>query len=314
MSSLRFHDHPRRGAFRPRSLLVPLLLVSLVLLVGAAVLVAALAARASGGDSPMRAKRLITAQWKERSYAEVLASCTARLERSPLDPFYLTFGGFAAFYLGSAQASDEASIGYLRQSVALLRKALVLKRPRYPGEIRYILGKAYFLLGYYYLDASARFLEESKEFGYEAEDVDEYLAMAYYHLGMTDKAVAVFEEALRRSPTDALYVTAAMAMMRAGRNDKAAEYLTEAIDMTSDVAVEQQARFLLSEMRIAEKRFLDAEEQLSIVLSEDSESAEALYRLGLLYEAMGDQAKARSQWRKAIKADPGHQGARLKLN
>jgi tetratricopeptide (TPR) repeat protein len=310
----RFSRDTPGGVFRSRAILLPILVLSAAALVAAGITAGIVALKASGKDSPFKMKKEIAAQWKAGEYEKAYASCSRLLVDHPLDPFYLTFGGFSAFYLGSSQVSDEARQGYLHESVSRLRKALVLGNTRYPGEIRYILGKSYFHLGYFYLDESVRFLEEAKNMGYSAEDVDEYLAMAYYHLGNTEKAMAGFEEALKRSPTDQLYVTAAMAMIAGGNEEKAEEYLSEAIGMTMDVAVGQKARFLLAEMYVKDKKFLDAEEQLSVVISEDPTSAEARYQLGLLYESMGDQAKARSEWRKAIKADPMHQGARLKLN
>jgi tetratricopeptide (TPR) repeat protein len=310
----RFARDTPGGPFRSRAILLPILGLSAAALLAAGITAGIVALKASGKDSPFKMKKEIAAQWKAGEYEKAYGDCSRLLEDRPLDPFYLTFGGFSAFYLGSSQVSDEARLRYLRESVSRLRKALVLGNTRYPGEIRYILGKTYFHLGYFYLDESVRFLEEAKKTGYSAEDVDEYLAMAYYHLGNTEKAMAGFEEALKRSPTDELYVTAAMAMISGGNETKAEEYLSEAIAMTTDVAVGQKARFLLAEMYAKDKKFLDAEEQLSVVISEDPASAEARYQLGLLYESMGDQAKARSEWRKAIKADPMHQGARLKLN
>jgi tetratricopeptide (TPR) repeat protein len=314
MGSFRFtRTHPRPSPARKR-LLFSLAILAILALVGSLALVVVLVLRNSRTDSPLRARKNIQALWERGAYQEIYDECSSRLLSRPLDPFYLSYGGFAAYYLGASQVSEQARGEYMQRAVALLKKSLVLPKTPYIPEIRYILGKSFFHLGYYYLDEATECLEAARAAGLNAEDVDEYLGMAYYHLGKTEQAIEAFGRALDRSPTDELYVTAALALRQRGDNAKAEEYLQEAIRMTSDVAVEQKARFLLAEGFIAEKRFVDAQEQLSTALAGDPESAEARYRLGLLYEAMGDNAKARSEWRKAIKADPMHQGARLKLN
>ena len=41
--------------------------------------------------------------------------------------------------------------------------------------------------------------------------------------------------------------------------------------------------------------------------------ADAFYGIGVLYESQGELVKARSEWRKALRLDVNHQGAKLRL-
>jgi tetratricopeptide (TPR) repeat protein len=291
-----------------------LLFVAAAALVVSLVVLGIFVIRNQGRASPSATRKGIMALWEKGSYREVFDLSDQGLVKRPMDSFFLTMSGLAAHYLGAAQISDEDRLGYMRTAVSRLRKALVMQHPPYAKEIRYVIGKSYFHLGYYYLDEAVSFLEAARALGLSAADVDEYLAMAYYHLGSIDKSIAAFESAMAYQPTDQLYVTAALAYGAAGRTADAEEALRKAIAITNDIAVGSEARFRLSDILIAQKRYVEAEEAIQAVLDKDPDSADARYRLGLLYEALGDPAKARSEWRKAVKSDPMHQGARLKLS
>ena len=56
-----------------------------------------------------------------------------------------------------------------------------------------------------------------------------------------------------------------------------------------------------------------ARDQIELVISENADSAEAHYRLGIMYQKAGDAIKARSEWRRAVSIDPMHAAARQKL-
>jgi tetratricopeptide (TPR) repeat protein len=259
-------------------------------------------------------KRQIQIAWNSGNYALVSASCSNALAEHPMDSYYLTLSGFSSFYIAMAQVSDEEKIKDLNVSVAALRKALLKERVPMRREIHYILGKAYFHLGLFYLDEAVRFLDMAQSEKVRAMDIDEYLALSYYTLGQNEKSIRYFRQALSKSQSDQLSIAAALAFLRAQKTNEAVTLLNDAISRTKDIAAEQKARFVLCDIYIQENAFAKAEEQLSIVLGKDDQSAEAHYQLGIISQKQGDSAKARSEWRKAVKIDPMHQAARLKLS
>jgi Tfp pilus assembly protein PilF len=50
------------------------------------------------------------------------------------------------------------------------------------------------------------------------------------------------------------------------------------------------------------------------ILGEAGENAEARYQLGELYALQGETARARAEWRLALRADPAHLKARSRLS
>jgi len=56
-----------------------------------------------------------------------------------------------------------------------------------------------------------------------------------------------------------------------------------------------------------------AEAQYLAIIQEGGENAEAHYQLGELYAAT-DPTRARAEWRRAVRLDPTHRGARSRLN
>jgi Tfp pilus assembly protein PilF len=77
--------------------------------------------------------------------------------------------------------------------------------------------------------------------------------------------------------------------------------------------VREKCRFLLGDIYRSRGDAARAEEQYSLVLDKNPDSAEAHYRLGLVHQQRGDSVRARAEWRKAVSIDPMHAAARLKL-
>jgi tetratricopeptide (TPR) repeat protein len=259
-------------------------------------------------------KKQVQRAWDQKDYQRVYAACQAALENAPVDSYYLTFMGFSSFYLGASQISDEEKMKYLEDSVAALRKSLIKKRVPMKREIHYVLGKAYFQRGFYYQDQAVKYLELAISERMKADDIYEYLALAYYSLGNIAKSLEYFDKAMTAHPSDQLYIAMSSALLKDGQKQKAADYLRLAINITKDIAAEQKARFGLCDIFIQDGEYDKAEEQLTAILSQDDQSADAHYQLGIIYQKTGDSARARAEWRKAVKIDPMHQASRLKLS
>lgn len=298
-----------------RRLLLLAVLASAVLVVAfGAVLAKSLVEKNRLAGLGVLSKKQVQKAWVKADYQLVFDSCKAALESRPLDSFYLTFYGFSAFYIGVSQVSDEEKVAYIDQCVSALRKALVKAKPPMKKEIHYVLGKAYFHRGAFFLDQAAKYLESALSERMRAEDIDEYLALTYYGLGDNAKSVEHFENALRVKPTDQLYIAMSAALLKDGKAADAAALLQKAIEITKDIAAEQKARFALCDIYIQSGAYGDAESQIALVLEKDAESAEAHYQMGLIHQKKGDIARARAEWRKAVAIDPMHQASRLKLS
>jgi tetratricopeptide (TPR) repeat protein len=208
----------------------------------------------------------------------------------------------------------EERAALVDESISSLRKA-VASGGRVPlGQVQYVLGKAYYEKGEYFLDESASFMEASIASGYVAKDSREYLALAYSRLGDAAKAVASFESALAQDRSAPLLIAAAKAYVDAGAPAKAEPLLREAIASGQDDVAAENGRFLLGDIFRERGDLAGAEEQYSLALQKDPESAEAHYRLGLVWQAEGDPIKARAEWRKAVSIDPMHAASRQKLS
>lgn len=260
----------------------------------------------------------ILAAWNAKDYETVLALSEEGLAQRPLDPFRLVLKGFASFYRGVGESDGEVRGRYMDAAVFSLRKALTSASVPFRSQVGYVLGKAYYHKGPYYMDEAARYLEaayeEASSRGEEAPlDILEYTAVAYSALENYGKSVDFFERALARGKTDLLLLAASRAYVLNGQADKAEVTALEALSMTEDSLVREKSRFLLGELYLARKDFKMAEEQYNMILEMNAESADAHYYLGLIWQDKGDPVRARAEWRKAVSLDPMHTAARQKL-
>lgn len=259
-------------------------------------------------------KREILADWSGQKWADARSKAAASLAAAPLDPFYLSFRGLAAFYEGMELPEGEERADLVDEAIASLRKAIA-SGGRIPlPQVQYVLGKAYYEKGEYYYDESAAFMESAIAAGYSAKDSREYLALAYSRLGNVSKAVESFEAALAADRSAPLLIAAAKAYMDARSPAKAEALLLEAIASGDDDVAAANGRFLLGDIYRERGELGKAEEQYVLALAKDPESAEAHYRLGLVWQAKGDPIKARAEWRKAVSIDPMHAASRQKLS
>jgi len=255
----------------------------------------------------------LEAMWEVRNFEALNDKCEEILLTSPFDFEALMFNGFSYFYRGIGQFSLEERLALIDLAIINLRKALILEPTPLQGKMEYILGKAYFQKGKFYLDLSLKYLEESINSGYIGEDTYEYLGLVYSSLGDYSRSAEYYQMALDRAPTDTLYLVLAQTYYQMDDTLQAEEYLVWALSKTQDPAVEEKSRFLLGRIFSERGALQKAEEQFLSILVDNKSSADAYFFLGEVYESMGDLAKARYQWRKALEINPYHYGARLKL-
>ncbi|MDP3177411.1 MAG: tetratricopeptide repeat protein, partial [Spirochaetaceae bacterium] len=250
-------------------------------------------------DSRPVAKADILEAWGSGRIADVRAMALQSLAASPLDAFYLAFRGFSAYYQSVELPEGEERTALTDETIVSLRKALAIGGSPPRSRAEYILGKAYYGKGRAYYDLAVKYLESSIAAGYASTDGREYLAVAYAGQGELGKAVENFDAALAHSRTEMLLLAAAKANVEAGDDEKAEALLAEALALGDDALARHQSMLLLGDIRRARGDFEGAAKQLLQALETDPDSAEAHYRLGLVYADTGDGVKARAEWRKA---------------
>ncbi|MFW5806213.1 MAG: tetratricopeptide repeat protein [Spirochaetota bacterium] len=263
--------------------------------------------------SDVQERRELHDLWEEGRFEAIIERARQVLGETPLDESGLVLGGFAYFYEGVNQVAEEDKREYLKRAVVLLRKALVLRHTPLEEQVHYVLGKAYYHRGEFYYDLSVDHMQRAVEMGYVADDTYEYLGMAFAHLGRFEESVESFEAALERNPSALLQLTIAETYMKSGRHSEAEPYLREAMTAADDRFLEEQARFMLGEVYIEEDRLEEAEEQFEHIIDSNEKSAEAHYQLGRVYDLMGDEERARFEWRETIRIDANHAGALTSL-
>lgn len=249
------------------------------------------------------------------SYAEVLDRSADILAQRPLDAEALVLRGIAHFYLALAEAERTDPIPRLDQAIVALRRARLKRELRYRNEAAYVLGKAYYHKGRHYFDLAVRFLTESLEQGYDAADTHEYLGMALVRSGAPERGLEHFRSALQRQPSGPLHMAAGQLLERLGRYEEAERQFRAAAEggESGAGALEIRARFMLGALLLQRGRYADAGEQYQRLLDLVPDSADARLFLGDAYAGLGDNARARAEWRRARSIDQRHHGANLRL-
>jgi tetratricopeptide (TPR) repeat protein len=258
-------------------------------------------------------KTRIIALWKQKDFKSILNLTSGYLKKYPIDSFALSFNGFSSFYLALQQAKNEDMLPYIDQSIISLRKALLDSNNPLKGELQYVLGKAYYHKGRYYSDSAVQYLETSLKSYKVNQDVYEYLGLSYAQMGKYAQSVEMFRKAMKYNSSDILMLTLAQSYIRLNDLSQAETQLQQAIEKTKDITIEEKSRFLLGDIYVKQKSYAKAIEEFESIIAKNASSADAYYNLGLIYQEMGDAVKARAVWRKAIRVDPMHSAARLRL-
>lgn len=248
--------------------------------------------------------------WEKKQYAEIISYGGTVLEKNPMDRNTLIFTGYANFYQGISILDMEERNACMEKAVVLLRQAL-LTGGKENTDVMYVLGKAYYHLGYFYCDLAIKYLNEALNRHCESKDIYEYLGLAYSKLDMWSHAIENFEKSMEVNPSDVLTLTLAQEYIKAGNMDKAGYYLDKA---GADNAVLGEKKLILQGQRhLGLREFDKAVEYFSKVLDLNPGSADAYYYIGEVYEAKGDMQKAKAHWRKAYNLNPDHHKSKLKL-
>lgn len=288
----------------------------------AAGVVAALAVVALFAVSAIRDKAVPVARqeevlelWRARDYQSVRAACQEALGSMPLDPFYLSLNGYAAFYLSLAEGDAEARSKGMDEAVFSIRKALIAEAAPLRAESSYILGKAYFHKGVEYYPDAIDYIEEARRLDLVMADTWEYLALAAAGVGRRGDAAGYFEKAMEAKPgSPELALAAALNAREQGDADRAEALALAARGSSTDDFLTERCDFMLGELLLEAGRPAEALALFEGILARNPESADAWYRQGLVHLQSGDALKARAAWRKAISIDPMHAAARQKLS
>jgi tetratricopeptide (TPR) repeat protein len=256
--------------------------------------------------------------WDAGSYDEVFSVSQEALVSRPTDYFLLTMHGFSAYQLGISQINSLNASQYFDACVWSLRKAMLHKNAEKDGRLYYVLGKAYSYKGESFADLSVSYLEKAKELSFDAADIPQYLGMGYAAIGDYRSSVAAFTEALGNEgelgPSGPLLLEIARSYNALDEYDAARAYLVRCIAISPDSRIVLTACRLLAEVLQKLGDIDGAIKQLRDILDEHGEDAETRYQMGELYFLQGDAARARAEWRLAIRADPAHVKARTRLS
>jgi tetratricopeptide (TPR) repeat protein len=287
---------------------------TVVLIISFAVIVSALIISGLHKGVKNKSRELLRI-WNAGNYEQAYEISKEALNEKPVDYFLLTINGFSAYQWGISQINNQNTLFFIDNCIRSLRKAMLLKNSAKDARVYYVLGKAYSYKGPEYSDLAVKYLEMADNLHYEAQDIPEYLGLAYAAAGDYRSSVEAFTKAFKTgSVSDNLLMSIARSYMAMSEYSMASGYLKRCIELSPDSKSIFSARLLLAEVYIHSGDNNGAQAQYLKILSESGENAEVRYRLGELFNLMGDTARARAEWRIAYRQDPAHAKARARLN
>lgn len=252
--------------------------------------------------------------WEQNDYLSVYEKSGLILNKRPLDGSVLALHGFASYYLFTQQIDSTVAQTYLVSAITNLRNAWYRVSESEKPQIAYVLGKAYYQKGFYYADLAMKYLEIAKQSDTQFDDLSEFYGLSASLLGDYDTSIEAFIDALSKQPSDLLLFTLAQNYLNLQNYEKAKQYFIETIRMTKDELLVLKCRNMLGNVFLLELNYTDAANEFNTIIEKDPNFADAHYGLGVIYESQGDLIKARAEWRKVIRVNPVHTGARSKLN
>lgn len=255
--------------------------------------------------------------WKDYDYKTVYEFSQHILDENPFNTFALTYHGFSSFYLAVSSLDSSSGQMFLDDAINSIRVALIYAKKSAVSQLEYMLGKCYFykntVSAYYYSDLAEKYLVASKEHGYKADDISEYLGLCYASLGMPQKSIQYFTESLLVRESDSLLLSIAEQYYKLGQASVAKQYLYRITTSSKDDNLVLKSMNLLGLIYIDENKLDDAQKEFEGILQKTKNSGDAYYGLGVIYEKKGDLVKARAEWRKALRVQVSHQGALKKM-
>ena len=261
-------------------------------------------------------KRELIRVWNIGEYELAHQISKNALINNPLDYFFLTMNGFSSYQLGISQINNQNTLSYIDECIFSLRKAMLLSGAKNDARLYYVLGKAYGYKGSEYSDLAIKYLSIADRMSYEANDIPEYLGLAYAASGDYRSSIEAFTKSFDKNsnPSDNLLLSIGRSYIAMEEYGLAMGYLRRCIESSPDSKSINIARLLLAEIYIQTSEYDNAEEQYLVILNEGGENAEVRFQLGELYNLKGDTTRARSEWRIAYRQDPAHARARARLN
>lgn len=269
------------------------------------------------GNRDVPSLKEIYDDWQTSSYTSVHLKSARLLQDDPFNPELLAFNGFSSYYIYVSESEDASTLGYLENAVISLRQAMYFADKKDIPKIAYILGKAYYQKGEYYADLALKYLEiaeNSQEAGeHNFSDLQEFKGMASVSLKQFEKAVNSFTQALKETSSPFLLYVLAETYMKMKDFQNAKQYFFQTITKTQDEILQLKCRYQIGTILFDENDFEGAKREFVAILEKDEASAEAHYGLGLVFEKEGDMVRARSEWRRALKANPLHEKTQGKI-
>jgi tetratricopeptide (TPR) repeat protein len=257
--------------------------------------------------------------WNNQDYQKVYETCDIILKSKPYNSTVMAYKGYAAFCLSISQSDLELSHEYIDSAINSLRLSLIEAPEALYPQICYMLGKSYFYKNsisayYYYADSAVYYLNEALKFGFSASDISRYLGLSYAQLSMTEESIKSFSEALLTDENDNLLLAIAEQYIKNGQSENAKQYLFRIRSISNDEIMILKACEYLASIYVEEGNYNEALSEYNSILEKDPYNADVYYGIGVIYEKMGDMAKARAEWRKALKVQVNHAGALKKLS
>lgn len=262
--------------------------------------------------------KTIKSYWQEYDYSSVYEAGKTYLQQDPYNNTVLTYYGYACLFLAVSQNDNFTANEYLDESINKIRLALYEASDSLKPQLEYMLGKAYFfkntISNYYYADLAVKYLNLAKIHNYEADDINLRLGLSYAALGATMDSISAFTEALLVRESDTLLLSIAEQYYKAGETSVAEQYLNRIINNSSDDDIILKSKLTLAQMHTDQQKYEESLKEYDEILEKYNDSADAYYGRGVIYEKQNNMVKARAEWRKAIKLEPNHAGAKKKLS
>ncbi|MCR4940645.1 MAG: tetratricopeptide repeat protein [Treponemataceae bacterium] len=256
--------------------------------------------------------------WDKQDYQLVRDLTDKLIINNPSDGTAWAYKGYSLFFMSVSDNDTATARVFLEDAIVALRMALRNAPATLKPQVQYVLGKAYFhknfLSAYhYYSDLAVYYLTEAEKSGIAADDIPEYLGLCYAQLSMPEESIAAFSEALFINDTDELRFAIAEQYIKNEQTEIAKQYLFRIKSNTADEMLQLKACMLLADIYLNEESYTDAYNEYQFILEKNPNNADAYYGIGIIYEKQGDTAKARAEWRKALKIQGNHKGALSKL-
>ena len=255
----------------------------------------------------------IAKDWESSSYNSVYLKSEIILKNDPFNAQALAFRGFSSYYIYVSEPEEANNIEYLESTIISLRQAMYFLSEGELGKLSYILGKAYYQKGEYYADLAIKYLNIAEASGINFTDIHEFKGMAYLLLGEKNEAISSLTLALQEKPSPLLLYILGETYLEIGDLQNAKQYFFETITKTKDELLQLKCRYHIGSILFDEGEFERAKDEFEAIIEKDDESSDAHYGLGLVFEQQGQLAKARSEWRRALKINPSHEKTREKL-